>query len=315
MLRQLWIWLLLISMVISVSCKSVKVDRPTSFSLGPARTLHWVDRTGREMPIQAPLYNYHFPDISPDGKRVVMTVEISGNRDVYILDLMDGTLQRMTFSQGNENQPIWSLDGRQIAYTSRNVLQGGESRIQMVSADGTGEMKILGSLSGKWLFPHSWEKNGDSIVVIETDPSMRNFNIGRLFVDGSQPYTPLLNGDYHEVQPQISPDGRWLAYCTDEAKERQVYVRPFPDVSAGKWQVSTITGNSPRWSPDGKELYYLTGTTKTEAIMVVKVETNPTFKAEQPKVLFVGDYVGSLPDEGIPYDVHPDGKRFLMMKQ
>ena len=122
----------------------------------------------------------------------------------------------------------------------------------------------------------------------------------------------------HEVQPQFSPDGRWLAYCSDESGsgERQIYVRPFPNVdSGGSWQISTGEGNSPRWSPDGKKLYYLIGANIAEAVMAVDVETEPTFSHGKPKVILRGRYLGSLPNNGIPFDVHPDGQRFLMIKQ
>ena len=91
-------------------------------------------------------------------------------------------------------------------------------------------------------------------------------------------------------------------------------MRPFPDVDSGKWQVSTDRGNSPRWSPDGKELYYVTGLERIEAFMAVEMNTEPAFNPGKPRILFRGEYVGALPNNGIPYDVHPDGKRFLMMK-
>jgi len=94
----------------------------------------------------------------------------------------------------------------------------------------------------------------------------------------------------------------------------QVIVRPFPDVENGMWPVSTDSGNSPRWSADGSELFYIIGNNIAETVMRVKVETEPTFKHGDPEVLFHGTYLGLFPDNGIPYDVHPDGKRFLMMK-
>ena len=124
---------------------------------------------------------------------------------------------------------------------------------------------------------------------------------------------PLLNESYMEIQPQLSPDGRWLAYSSNESGQMEVYVRPFPEVNSGRWQVSTDGGNSPLWSPDGREIFYLIG--NTEGVMAVEVETEPTFKPGKPRLLFEGSYVGAAPQDGVPWDIHPDGKRFFMMKE
>ena len=107
----------------------------------------------------------------------------------------------------------------------------------------------------------------------------------------------------------MSPDGRWLAYSSDESGRGEIYVRPLPDIDAGRWQVSTDGGTQPLWARNGMGLFYRNG----EAVITVSVETDPSFVAGNPEVLFEGQYVGGL--SGRSYDVSPDGEQFLMIKQ
>ena len=117
------------------------------------------------------------------------------------------------------------------------------------------------------------------------------------------------------AQPQISPNGQWLAYTSNESGRNEVYVRPYPEVDGGKWQVSNNGGNSPLWSPDGRKLFYR----NNDVVISASVETDQVFTVESPKILFQGTYLaanytpGSL--ELTPWDISPDGKRFLMMKE
>jgi len=115
-----------------------------------------------------------------------------------------------------------------------------------------------------------------------------------------------------ELEPQISPDGRYVAYQSDESGKGEIYVRTFPDVNKGKWQVSSGGAYSPLWSPDGRELFYRSG----DATMAVEVKTDPTFKRENPKTLFRGTYVSVnvIKNVSTSWDIHPDGKKFLMIK-
>jgi Tol biopolymer transport system component len=325
LLRKLFLGLLAILVVQAISCRQAKVKTPASLpsvASGMARTLWWVYLDGREEAIQAPPSVYYFPKISPDGKKIVVTTAAGRDRDLWILDLVQGTSSRLTSYVGDENQPIWSPDGQRIAFSStasqETIFTGGIAGIVWKDANGTGEAKFLGSSRGKWLFPLSWNKDGKTILTIESAPDFQNFDIGMLSLEGNRPYTLLLKGKLHEIQPQFSPDGRWVAYCADESGTgvRNIYVRPFPDIDKGEArQISTEGGDSPRWSPDGKKLYYLIGANVAEAVMAVEVETEPAFSHGAPKVILRGRYLGSLPNNGIPYDIHPDGQRFLMIKQ
>jgi serine/threonine-protein kinase len=140
------------------------------------------------------------------------------------------------------------------------------------------------------------------------------FDIAALSVEEDVDRQLLLHENYNETQPRISPDGRWMAYTSNESGESQIYVRPFPDVEEGRWQISTDGGDSPLWSPDGRELFYRSG----DAVMAVSVETETAFSFDTPAALFQGEYVGASFDlitfELNPWDISPDGKRFLMMK-
>ena len=127
-------------------------------------------------------------------------------------------------------------------------------------------------------------------------------------MDGEQPSRLLLDEDFNELYPAISPDGRWIAYVSNESGQQEIYVRPFPNVDEGKSLISSDGGFAPLWSPAGKELFYRSG----NKMMVVSVQTESTFTHGIPRVLFEAQYISGGPRA---YDIHPDGQRFLMIKE
>jgi serine/threonine protein kinase len=281
------------------------------------RTLWWVYRDGHAEAIQAPILGYFAPSLSPDGTKLAYSAGQNGNRDIWILNLDDGNIKRVTSYAGGDFHPIWSPDGQRIAFTSPRVRQmiptiKAVNGIFSKAADGSGVADLLGALPGKMIVPCSWTKDG-RLIINSAEPGFRNQDIGILSLGETRTYTPLL-GSYEEFHPQLSPDGKWLAYTSNESGTMNVYVCAFPDANEGKWRISTNGGSGPRWSRDEKELYYLTGEFITDAVMAVDVEMQSTFSHGKPRVLFRGKYVSSKPDYAIPYDVHPDGHRFLMMK-
>jgi hypothetical protein len=145
---------------------------------------------------------------------------------------------------------------------------------------------------------------------MELTVSPPHVDIGMLSMEGDHTRKPLLQEQYDEGYPRISPNGRWMAYMSYESGKAEVYVRSFPDVNKGKWQISANGGNSPLWSPDDRELFYRSG----DAAMAVRVETEPIFKPGKPTVLFRGKYL-SAPNTITGWDISPDGKRFLMLKE
>jgi dipeptidyl aminopeptidase/acylaminoacyl peptidase len=142
--------------------------------------------------------------------------------------------------------------------------------------------------------------------------SPATFNIGALSMEGDRKWSLLLKEKYRELQPQISPDGRWMAFASNESGKFEVYVRPYPQVDGGRWQVSTNGGNDPLWSPSGRELFYR----NADAVMAVPVKTDTGFSPEAPRILFQANFVGlGVPLDISTWDISPDGKRILMMKE
>jgi serine/threonine-protein kinase len=271
------------------------------------RTLVWVDREGKEEPLGTPPNPYRFPKISPDGTRVAVTI-YGDNTDIWVWDLIRKTLTRMTFDKARDLQSIWTPDGKKIVFASNR--EGNVASLYWKSADGTGGEEKLGSMPGLGLMPWSWSSDGRTLITAETDGAAK-WGIGMFSMEGERTRKPLLPEEATEICPKISPDGGYMAYASDESARTEVYVRPFPDVNKGKWQVSTSSGNMPLWSPDGRELFYLT---LENSVMAVAVETKPTFSLGTPKALFRSTCVGNIVGEGTAWDISPDGKRFLMIK-
>ena len=162
------------------------------------------------------------------------------------------------------------------------------------SADGTGKDELLGEpLSGRSFVPASWADNGKTLVATCWRLNYMS-GIGMLSMEGDRKFKFLLDEKYHESNPRISPDGRWMAYTSNESGKEEIYVRPFPDVNAGRWQISTSGGNNPLWSRDGREIFYRNG----NAVMAVSVKTSPAFIFETPRTLFQGTYVRSVNSPG-----------------
>jgi serine/threonine protein kinase len=274
--------------------------------LSGERTLVWVDLEGNEETIPTFPGTFAYPDISPDGTKVALTVERDGNMDIWVWDLIRENLSRLTFDEAEDLTPMWTPDGKRIVFAS---FRDGDVCIFWKAADGTGKMEKLGSVPGQNLYPWSWSNEGKTLITSELDSSFTEVNIGAMSMEGNGERKLLLESDYVESHPRISPDGRWMAYFSDETGDMQIFVRPFPEVDQGKWQVSVDGGQSPLWSPDGRELYYLNG----DAIMEAQVNTEPTFSASKPKILFRGNYVTGY-RENPEWDISPDGKRFLMIK-
>jgi len=285
------------------------------------RTLVWVGRDGNEEPIEAEADGYYHPRISPDGTQIASSITNGQTADIWIWHLVRKTKTRLTFNTADDLMPLWTPDGKRIAfYSQRETGMGAYWK----AADGTGKTEPISPLSGaiQAQIPSSWADNGKTMVIADiTADSLSGislniipFDIAALSMEGDEDRRLLLHEKYSEVQPRVSPDGSWLAYTSDESGRNQIYVRPFPDVEEGRWQISTDGGDSPLWAPDGGELFYRSA----DAVMAVSVETEPAFSFETPVTLFQGEYVGAsfalLRFEMNPWDISPDGKRFLMMK-
>jgi serine/threonine protein kinase/Tol biopolymer transport system component len=271
----------------------------------PQFSLVWVNRKGQEQPIDAPPDTYMFPKISPDGTKVALTIYTAEQADIWIWDLLRKTFSLLTRDDAFDGIPVWTLDGKRIAFISH---RGGGHNIYLKAADGTGKAEQLSLLTSDYIFPSSWSVDGNSLVLNEQYGETGQ-DISVISMEGDHTSNPLLQDEFAEVNPQVSPDGRWLAYASNESGQYDIYVRTFPDVNGGKCRISTSGGMQPIWSSDGRELFYRDW--NPNALMVVDIEREPTFKPGMPRELFRGAY---LFYSGHNWDIHPDGKRFLMIK-
>jgi len=270
----------------------------TGLGISGQRTLVWVDREGREEPLDADARAYFTPRLSPDGRRLATRIIQGGGWDIWIDDLARGTSSRLTFDPSLDWSPLWSPDGERVVFVS---FRDGGSFLQ-VAADGTGQVEevLLTSSVG---FLQSFSPDGSNLIFDQhADVHVLSME------EGSTPHA-LLDSTFLENLATISPDGRWIAYQSNESGRLEVYVRPFPNTDDGKWQVSANGGTESHWGPDGRELFYR----EANRMMVVSIETEPDFLVGVADELFSGTYA-TPSNQTLNYDVSPDGQRFLMMK-
>ncbi len=287
----------------------------TSLPVTAKRTLVWVNREGKEEPLSVPPNEYSDIRISPDGKRVALQVA-TPKHNIWIWDIVGKSMMPLTFDEGAGNTtPLWTPDGKGILYTSdpENTILGS---VYWKASDGTGEVEKLSSSPGRGLLPYSLSSDGKSLVLWEVTLNPLHWDIGMFSMEGDHERRELLQERYFVKEPRISPNGSWMAYASNESGKFEVYVCPFPEVKKGKWRISPSGGNHPLWSPDGRELFYNSG----DATMAAPVETAPQFKYKTPTVLFRGS-AGKIIDQASTdmtdftyWDISPDGKRFLMLK-
>ena len=264
------------------------------------RTVVWVDRDGVREPISAPPRNYTYARLSPDGRRVALDSRDDEN-DIWVWDLERETLLRLTRDPGMNRGPVWSPDGARIAFTA---TRDGVESIFWQAADGSGEPEMLHDTIS---FPAGFTPDGEQLLF---GPQLAGAgDVGVLSVNGSEPPRMLLEEAFSEQNPQVSPDGRWLAYESNESGALEIYVRPFPDVESALYPVSTSGGSRPRWSADGSELFYYVG---PDTIMAVPVASADELTLGRPEVAVQGSYAIPL-NTGTHYDVSADGRRFLLI--
>jgi Tol biopolymer transport system component len=242
------------------------------------------------------------PALSPDEKRVAVTLFESGaNADLWIDDMTRSTRTRLTFDPATDSNPVWSPDGARIAFSSN---RSGRRNLHVKAASGAGADELLFQ-SESFKVPHDWSGDGRHLVFSEFSPKT-SYDLWMLGIE-KRKASLYLQTEFNEQEAQFSPDGRWMAYVSDESKTFQVYVRSFP-ISGGKWQVSVSGGSQPRWRRDGKELYFISPDKK---VMAVAVKLGASFEAGVPKVLFTSRIVEGN-SIGMNYDVSGDGQRFLI---
>jgi serine/threonine-protein kinase len=275
-----------------------------------SRTPVWVTREGVESLVDStwqPSGSINAFALSPDGRALAVDLLQGGNNAVWIKQLPTGPFSRLTFGDTTNLRPTWSADGRSLVYLGNAVTNGGLP--MMRRADGTGNARTL--LHSSFNFGQTFQTRDGKWVIVRR--SFFEPGKGDIFGirEGDSTLVPLVTGPASEVHPAVSPDGRWLAYASDESGTSEIYVRPFPDAASARWQVSTAGGTSPVWSHSGKELFYRSN---RDAITTVAVHPGATFSFDQPKTLFsTAQYVSINP---VPsFDVSPDDKRFLLLRE
>lgn len=269
----------------------------------PERSLVWVDREGGSKELPAPVNGYTTPRISPDGK--MLAVQILGVGDLWIYDFNRNTLMRLTFggAGGSSAPPLWTPDGRKVIYRSRVPTLSFRSK----PADGSGAEETLFSkeLEDPGATPYCVSRDGKTLLFGRQNVTGA-VGIYAISLDGSAKTQPFLQSTFSQSNPRFSPDGHWVVYMSNESGHDEIYVQPYPG-PGGKWLISTGGGFFPLWAHSGREIFFRS----EDKMMVVPVETQPTFKAGTPRMLFRSANYLMLGN----YDVAPDGQHFLMIKE
>jgi eukaryotic-like serine/threonine-protein kinase len=272
------------------------------------RALWWVDRSGkRSEPLGAPL-NGQTLRLAPDGTRIALSDTTASGTDIWIHDAARNIRSRLTTDAAPHDNPIWSPDGSQIIFNS--TRDGISGLYEKASSGATAERLLYKSEAGTDVFALDWSRDARFVLFAKTNP--KDKNIRDLWVlplaSDQKPYPYLATG-FDKYNAALSADGRWLAYSSKESGMYQVVVQPFPDASAGKWQISAQGGMKPRWRADGKEIYYLD---RTSRIIAVSVTADQKFAVGKANTLFQTALGFQALPNTTPFDVAPDGQRFMI---
>ncbi|MBA2688020.1 MAG: serine/threonine-protein kinase [Gemmatimonadaceae bacterium] len=293
------------------------VGGPPQFSVSKAGSLvyvpeqpfqlMYVDRNGKAEPVLDLKRRFHSPRVSPNGRYIAMDFTQQNSRDVWTLDLSDKTLSRLTFDNDGHD-PVWNWEGTKVAYASaRNGVIG----MFMRNADGSGSTDSI-HVGATAQTVGAFVRNSDEVVTINTSQLFGNNDLYTLFLNKRTTPTALLGSPFSEGYPAVSPDGKWLAFVSDESGQPEVYVRPLQGQGA-KTLVSRSGGTEPVWSRNGRELFYFGFGGTGMPLVAAAVSTDGEFKVLGRTDLFeASEFEGATPHAN--YDVMPDG-RFVMVHQ
>jgi len=263
----------------------------------------YVDQKGIEQPVTALQFPFTYPRLSPDGQRIAYAA-VGREWQVWVYDLARGTNSRLT-GEGRAVYPVWTPDGKRILFSWHKSLA---ENLFWQPNDGSTPMERLAS-SDNYQFAGSWSSDGTTLVFVEgkQEGSQNSWDIAVLDARSGR-VRPFLNSHFTELYPEFSPDGRWIAYSSDESMRHEVYVRPFPGPGM-KHPVSSEGGIEPLWARNGKQLFYRW----EDQVRVVDVQTDGGFTTSKSRLLFEKPgYFSGYPTRS--YDLFLDGQRFLMVK-
>jgi serine/threonine-protein kinase len=269
--------------------------------LDAERSLVWVDRSGAARLVTDKRRAYEDPRLSPDGRKIAVTIKEVATH-IWLYDLERDALMPLTSGLEEDQAPLWTVDGESVVHR-----RGLPSSLFWASADGgASPERLTSSTYDQW--PGSWTSDGKTLVYWENSAAS-GFDVGLLKMDGERTVEPLLQTPANEFAGALSPDGRFLAYVSDESGRPEIYVRAFPDLGK-KVQVSNEGGRQPVWARDGREIFYRNG----HRLMAVAVSTESGFHSDRPAVLFERRFSGPL-FRNPQYDVASDGRTFLMVEE
>jgi serine/threonine-protein kinase len=281
----------------------------TSGGSAATNAIWWVNRDGSSTPVDT---GWHVQGtissvaLSPDAKSLAVTVLRGTAQDIWVKQIPTGPFSRVTFGDTAHFRGAWTGDGRSVVYISDQGAGAGQPSQRRADGTGTPQRLLQAAMSfgqavptrdGRWLVLRrsTAEQGAGDLYAVKT---------------GDTTLVPLVTTPAVELSPAVSPDGRWLAYSSDESGTAEVYVRPFPDAATARWQVSSSGGTNPVWSRDSRELFYTSGHGEMAS---VPIKPGPTFNPGEPRPLFpVGPFTVNG-NAGV-FDVSPDGKRFLMIR-
>jgi len=277
-------------------------------------TIDWMDAAGKTEPLLSVPRDYSGLRFSPDGQRLAMVIRDRKQEDVWVYEWGRGSLSRLTFDPGDDFAPVWTPDGRRITFASAREGNGARN-LYWQRADGTGDAERLTESKNRQV-PESWHPSGKFLAFFEFDPKTNSVDLLILPMEGNEASgwkpgkpTVFLSTPFMEINPQFSPDGRWLAYRSSESGRPQLYVRPFPG-PGGKWQVSANGSIGSTWSRTRRELFYRAS---DERIMVAPYAVEgDSFRPETPRVWSEGRF--AFQPSALSFDLHPDGLRFAVIR-
>jgi Tol biopolymer transport system component len=274
---------------------------------GVQRRFVWLDRTGREIrtignPDNANPLN---PSLSPDTQRVAITRTVNGNPDIWLLELERSVLTRFTFDTSVDTFPIWSPDSMRIVFSSSRK---GVNDLYLKPATGAGAEEPL-VVTSQPKMATDWSRDGRTLLF---GTLAGNADIWGLPMEGDRKPFPVVQTNFNERLAQFSPDGRWIAYESNESGRFEVYAQAFP-TSGGKWQISTNGGAMARWGRDSKELFYVGLDGRLMATPITVASGGGALQPGTPVPLFMTHIGGAVQGTNRhQYMVSPDGQRFLM---
>jgi serine/threonine protein kinase len=283
----------------------------TGSASGGERQLTWFDRSGRQLAnLAAPFRSTQLnPSLSPDGRRVALFRGVSGNIDIWLLDVERGVPTRLTFDSADDVGPHWSRDGSRIVFSSN---RNGEHDLYQKAVSGAASEETVLVHTDQNKGATDWSPDGRVILYDSIDPKT-NTDVWAVPLDGDRKPFPVVQTDFDEHGGQFSPDGHWIAYVSIKSGRYEVYVRPFSPSTGEETRISTDGGDQARWRPDGKELFYIARDGQLVAVPIRLGSNSQTVEAGTPVRLF-GTRIGNWRSgpQGAQYAVSPDGQRFLM---